>query len=119
MNKQLVVSIAGAATVVASTALVVDYAVRKSKSRANAAELVFGIFGIAAGIAAGVAAVVMAQKEENQALLMEHVLEEDDAALMDENIAEVLGTAVEHTPEAEPLRRTIELDEEASIEDFI
>ena len=115
MNK-LILTVAGAATLLISTVVLIDYAARKaSNKKANAGELLVGI----AGAAAGAAVALYAQKSSDKKdLVIEDMLDEEDLALMQENISEVLGAATEHSQKPEKLR-TIEVDEETSIEDFI
>lgn len=115
MNK-LILTVAGAATMLVSAIVLVDYASRKAaKKKASAGELVVGLVGAAAGAAVTVYAQKADQKKE---LLIEDMLDAEDIALMHENISEVLGTGAEHTKKPEQLR-TIEVDEDTSIEDFI
>ena len=115
MNK-LLLTVAGAATLLISTAVLIDYAARKaSHKKACSGELLVGIAGAAAGAAVALYAQKTAEKKD---LLIEDMLDEEDLALMNENISEVLGAGAEHTQKPEKLR-TIEIDEETSIEDFI
>ena len=107
--------IASAATVAASVASIVTYSVKKAtKGKANAFYLLAGMAGLAVGAA-------LATKPDRDAakLLGEAIMLDDaDADLMQLNISEILGTSAEHT-EAPAKLRHIEVDEEASIEDFI
>ena len=115
MNK-LVLSIAGAATVLVSAIALIDYASRKSaQKKACTGELVAGIVGAVAGTAVAVYAHKSAEKKD---IVIEDILDDEDIALMNANISEVLGTGAEHSKKPEKLR-TIEVDEETSIEDFI
>ena len=116
MNK-FIISLAGAATVLVSAIALIDYGNRKAKCKpAPGAELALGLIGAAAGAAIA----LLAEKElPKHDLLVEDMLDEEELALMQGNIAEVLGYSADHHHEAAAKLRTIEVDEETSIEDFI
>ncbi len=118
--KNFKLSLAGAVTFVAAGAILFDYGHRKSKcAPAHPIELTAGLLGAAAGLALAVLGDVnLPERKLIGDLDLENMLDEEDFALMDENIADVLGASAEQVAKPEK-RRTIELDEEASIEDFI
>ena len=114
-NKKNLLTIAGVASALASGTLLADFIVRKSThKRANATELVLGITGLVAS--ASVIAYAHLSKESEE-VEYEDMLTDEDIALMDANISEVLGASVDQT--TKPRLRNIEIDEEATIEDFI
>lgn len=116
MNK-FILSLAGAATVLASAIALIDYGHRKSKCKpAPGAELALGLIGVAAGAAV---ALLAEKKEVEKSLLADEMLDIEELALMHGNIAEVLGYSADHHHEPAAKLRTIEVDEETSIEDFI
>lgn len=115
--KKIVYSIASVAVTATSVALLAGYTVKKKKTdEANLGMLVAGI----AGLFVGAAIALEPTRQAAKGLVMEgDVMTEDDVDLMHENISEVLGTgAADRGKKAENLRQ-IELDEEASIEDFM
>ncbi len=118
--KKFALSMAGAATVLASAAILIDYGHRKSRcAEASPAKLTAGIIGAVAGFALAVLGDInLPERRLIGDLDLADMLDEDDIALMDENISEVLGASAEQVAKPEK-RRTIELDEEATIEDFI
>ena len=117
MNKErLFYTVAGAAVAATSAALIVGYHVCKAKQKAACAGL------LVAGIAGMVVGAALAYKPEADArkrLAVEDLFEDDDVELVNRNISEVLGGSADHgEPNRAPMRQ-IELDEEATIEDFI
>lgn len=116
LPKKVLFSMAGAVTAIASTVVVVDYINRKVvRKEPYGAQLAAGLLGLAAGTALTVWAQLKMQDEEN---VIVNVLTDEDIALMDENISEVLGSSAEHTEKPAQLRK-IEVDEDATIEDFM
>ena len=109
--KKFIVSMAGAATVLVSAVALICYANRKAKNAA----LALGITGTLAGVALTVLSEKMEQPKD---LVIDDMLTDDDVALMHENISEVLGSSPEHTEKPKQLRK-IEVDEDATIEDFM
>ena len=116
LNKKSLLTIAGAAGAVASSALIADFILRKNtQKKTNATELVLGISGLTASASVIAYAHLSKIEEESE---YEDMLTEEDIALMDANISEVLGASVEQS--VKPLQlRDIEVDDEATIEDFI
>ncbi len=105
----------GAAVAAVSAALIVDYAVRKKKEKTVYAGLLL------AGMVGLVGSAVLAYQPEKQArkqLTVNDMLDEDEVALVRENIAEVLSDTVERGTESSNLR-SIEVDESTTVEDFI
>ncbi len=117
--KKFIISMAGAATVLASAAILIDYGHRKSKNTAHPAELAAGILGTLAGVALAVLSeVTLPKRKAIGDLDLSDMLDEEDIALMNENISDVLGASAEQVAKPEKLRH-IELDEDATIEDFM
>ena len=91
--KKFVLSMAGAATVLASAITLIDYASRKSQGKnACVGKLVFGVVGSLAGTALVVACEKATPRKE---LVLDDMISDEDVALMHTNISEVLGA--EHT----------------------
>ena len=109
--------LAGAAVAAVSAALVVDYAVRKKREKSVYAGLLI------AGIAGLIGSAVLAYQPEKQAkaqLTVTDMLDDEDVTLVRENISEVLGDASASEGDAnEVLCSSIEVDEDATVEDFI
>ena len=116
-NKKALLTVAGVAGAVASGAVIADFIIRKSShKKTNAAELIFGISGLTASASAIAYARLSASEDASD---YEEMLSEEDIALMDANISEVLGTSAEQPATKTLQLRDIEVDEEATIEDFI
>ena len=118
-NKKLFV-LAGAAVAVGSLIAIADYADRKRKEKtAYAGELIAGIAGILIGAAL---AAEPKRRENRDRVLVDDIFTDEDAALAREQIREVLNREDDGAdcavPPADHLR-TIEVDNETSIEDFI
>lgn len=105
----------GAAVAAVSAALIVDYAVRKKKEKTVYAGLLL------AGMVGLVGSAVLAYQPEKQArkqLTVTDMLDDADVSLVRENISEVLNDAADRGTESSNLR-SIEVDETATVEDFI
>lgn len=107
--------LAGAALALASTASVMTYAVKKAtKEKACIGLLLAGLAGFA--LSGAIVATPTIQATRN--LTVENLLDEADTDLMQVNISEILGNAADRGTESEKFQ-TIEVDEEATIEDFM
>lgn len=120
--KKFIFSMAGAASLLASASILIDYGVRKASGKdAHPVELTAGIASAVAGVALATLGEIelpklkKKKKAEDELVLL---LNEEDLALLEENVAEALDGDVEEAP-AEEAAPVIELDEEATIEDFI
>ena len=105
----------GAAVAAMSAALIVDYAVRKKKEKTVYAGLLL------AGMVGLVGSAVLAYQPEKQArkqLTVNDMLDEDEVSLVHANISEVLNDTAERGAQSSKLR-DIEVDETATVEDFI
>ena len=111
---RLLCTIASAVVSAASVALVVDYASKKKKDQDSATPLVLGVLGlVTSAVVAGIPDYLSAKK-----LMVEDMLNDDEADLMDENISEVLNYTADQKKKADHMQQ-IELDEDTTIEDFI
>ena len=116
LPKKVLLSMAGSVAAIASTVAVVDYINRKiGAKKPYTTQLVAGVLGIAAGTALTVWA-QMKLEDEHEVIV--DVLTDEDIAMMDDNISEVLGASAE-TAEKPAKLRHIEVDEDATIEDFM
>ena len=117
--KKFAFSLAGAATVLASATVLIDYGRRKAKGLdAHPVQLTAGIVGALAGVTLAVLGEVNLPIRKKYVLELDDLLDEEDFALMDENISEVLGGSNDHHARSASIRQ-IELDEEATIDDFM
>ena len=116
LNKKSLLTILGAAGAIASGAALVDFAAKKASKRSGGGlELALALTGLAASTSLILYAQTTPIGEEQE---YEDMLSDEDIALMDANISEVLGSSEEHPASAEK-SSDIEIDEDASIEDFI
>ena len=119
LPKKVLLSMAGSVAAVASTVAIVDYINRrisgKSHQQPYVTQLTLGVLGLVAGTALTVWSQMKAEDEQD---VIVDVLTDEDIAMMDDNISEVLGTSAEAVETPEKLRQ-IEVDEDATIEDFM
>ena len=105
----------GAAVAAVSAALIVDYAVRKKKEKTVYAGLLI------AGLAGLVGSALLAYQPEKQArkqLTVTDMLDDADVSLVHQNISEVLKDTADCNGQTR-VTRTVEVDEEATVEDFM
>ena len=106
---------ASAALTSLSTAALTLFAVKKTKiGKAYASLFLAGMTGLVVG------AVLATQPARiaNKSLTVDDLLDDADTDLMQVNISEILGNAADRGTAPQKLRH-IEVDEEATIEDFI
>ncbi len=116
LDKKTLLTILGTAGAVASGAAIVDFIGKKASRRAGGGiELALGLTGLAASTSLILYAQTSPIGEEEE---YEDMLSDEDIALMDANISEVLGSS-EERPAKKETPSGIEVDEDASIEDFI
>lgn len=120
LDSKKIFVLAGAAVAVGSLIAIVDYADRKRKDKvAHAGELIAGIAGVLVGAAL---AAEPKRRENRDRVLVDDMFNDEDVALAHEQIRETLNREDDGT-DCVPLPadhlRTIEVDNETSIEDFI
>ena len=90
--KKTIYSIAGASLAVFS-ATAAGVAIGKKKKESSAAPMILlGRLGVAAGAAV---ALIPRVQELRQKMVLDDLLDDEDLALMEENISEVLGNPIE------------------------
>lgn len=107
--------LASAAVIAASVASIVTYTVQKATKKTTFPGLL--VLGTA-GLVAGAALAAKPGKDAVKRLAEEPLLDEEDTDLMQINISEILGNSAERG-EAPKKLREIEVDEDATVEDFI
>lgn len=114
-NKNNLFTMLGAAVVFSSLATVVDYSVRKKRSKtSHAAELVAG----AAGLVLGAVLLAEPTQKARRALARTDLIDDETAAETEQQIREEMNLSVDRGAHPTPVR-SIEVDDETSIEDFI
>jgi hypothetical protein len=115
-KKRIVYAATGVAVAVGSAIAVVDYLDRiRRKKTATVAELIAGV----AGLAAGIAIATEPKREEKRAVEIEDLFEEEELQLIYQQISEVLNAHADGEVAIPAPRRAIEVDDAATIEDFI
>lgn len=115
-NNKNMFTLVGAAVLFSSLATVVDYSVRKKRtSTSHAAELVAGV----AGLILGSVLVAEPTQQARRALAKTDLIDDESAAETEKQIQEDMNLAVDRGNQPAAPVRTIEVDDETSIEDFI
>ena len=116
LNSKTIFTLAGAAVMIGSVITIVDYAERRRKAKvSHAAELIAGI----AGVAIGVALAAEPDRRTRRRVVVDDMFTDEDAELANEQIRETLNNGVDRGSQPTDHLRTIEVDSETSIEDFI
>ena len=116
-DQKIVLTIAGAVVIAGSVITVADDIERKRKDKASrVGELIAGLAGVAIG---ALLASEPKRQETRQKLIVDDMFTEEDIALADEQIRETLGNGAERGEPVAAPQRTVEVDDETSIEDFI
>ncbi len=89
--KKRICSITGGAVAVLS-AVLTGYALGKKEEKSAAPIIASGLLGIMSGAAIAAIPLVL---ETKQKMVLDTLMDEEDIALLEENISEVLGNAVE------------------------
>lgn len=114
--KNLAYSVAGAAVGIVSAILLTDYSLRKKQDRPAYTGV---LLASVAGLIAGAAIAYQPEREAKKCLtVQENLLDENEISRVKESANEVLGHSADRGTAPENLR-TIEVDEETSIEDFL
>lgn len=114
-DSNLFYTLSGAFVTMSSTFAVAHYLTRREcKRSAPTVELLLGLAGL------GVGAFLLCEpdRKARKRVVVEELFDDKEADLTDRHIREVLGKSAERPAEPAPRRRTIEVDEETSIEDF-
>lgn len=115
-NKSNLFTMVGAAVLFSSLVTVVDYSVRKKRSKAShTAELIAGV----AGLVLGAVLVAEPTQQARRALAKTDLIDDESAAETEQQIKEELNQSVDRGTQPSAPVRTIEVDDETSIEDFI
>ena len=115
-KQKVALTAAGIALAVGSVVAIVDYAERKrTDRRANACELIAGI----AGTIGGILLATEPSRRKTRSLTMEDMFNEEELLLIQQQIRETLNTDTDHSAPSREHLHAIEVDSEATIEDFI
>ena len=115
-NKSSLFTLVGAAVLFSSLVTVVDYPVRKKRAKTSyAAELIAGT----AGLILGAVLVAEPTQQARRALAKTDLLDDESAAETEQQIKEDMNLSVDRGTQPSTPVRTIEVDDETSIEDFI
>lgn len=117
LDQKMILTIAGAAVIASSVITVIDYIERKRHAKiSHVTELLAGIAGVAVG---ALLASEPKRQEAREKLIVDDMFSEEDVDLANEQIRETLGNGADRGEPVAAPQRTVEVDEDTSIEDFI
>ena len=115
-NERLAFAIAGGVLITASVVPMVAYLSRKKEDQTTGVGM---LLGAVAGLTAGILLAYEPERRARRRVVVDQMFDDDDAALADSRIHSVLNRSEERTAKPESLRREIEVDEDASVDEFI
>ena len=108
--------IVGGALIATSLGSMIAYLSKKKEDQ----HVGVGMFlGAVAGLTAGILLAYEPERRARRQMVVDQMFDEDDAEIADDHIRQVLNRTVERGAKPASNRRKIEVDEEASLEDFI
>ena len=115
-NSKLTFAVTGSALITASVGSMIAYLSRKKEDQ----DVGVGMFlGAVAGLTAGILLAYEPERRARRRVVVDQMFDEDDAEVANRRISEVLNKPEESGAKPKSHRRAIEVDEEASLEDFI
>lgn len=115
-NSKLVFAVTGGAMITASVGAMIAYLSRRKEDQ----QVGVGMFlGAVAGLTAGILLAYEPERRARRRVVVDQMFDEDDAEVANRRINEVLNKTDERGAKPASHRREIEVDEEASLEDFI
>ena len=115
-NSKLVFAVTGGAMITASVGAMIAYLSRRKEDQ----KVGVGMFlGAVAGLTAGILLAYEPERRARRRVVVDQMFDEDDAEVANRRINEVLNKTDERGAKPASHRREIEVDEEASLEDFI
>ena len=115
-NEKLLFAIAGGALITASVVPMVAYLSRKKEDQHAGVGM---LLGAVAGLTAGILLAYEPERRARRRVVVDQMFDEDDAEMANRRIHDVLNKPEERREKPASHRREIEVDEEASLEDFI
>ncbi len=117
INSKLIFTVAGAVVAVSSILTIADFFDRKRREKvAHVGELIAGVAGLALSAALATEPKRLERREE---LVIDDMFTDEDAVLAHEQIREALSSESDRGTQSKGHLRTIEVDNDTSIEDFI
>ena len=115
-NSKLVFAVTGGAMITASVGAMVAYLSRRKEDQQVGVGM---LLGAVAGLTAGLLLAYEPERRARRRVVVDQMFDEDDAEVANRRINEVLNKTDERGAKPASHRREIEVDEEASLEDFI
>ena len=115
-GSKLAFAVTGGAMITASVGAMVAYLSRRKEDREVGVGM---LLGAVAGLTAGILLAYEPERRARRRVVVDQMFDEDDAEMADRRIEQVLNKTDERGAKPASHRRAIEVDEEASAEDFI
>ena len=115
-GSKLVFAVAGGAMITASVGAMVAYLSRRKEDQQVGVGM---LLGAVAGLTAGILLAYEPERRARRRVVVDQMFDEDDAEVANRRIEQVLNKTDERGVQPASHRREIEVDEEASAEDFI
>lgn len=115
-NNKLLFAATGGALITASVGSMVAYLSRKKEDQDVGVGM---LLGAVAGLTAGILLAYEPERRARRRVVVDQMFDEDDAEVADRRISEVLNKPEESGAKPTSHRREIEVDQDASLEDFI
>ena len=115
-GSKLVFAVAGGAMITASMGAMVAYLSRRKEDQQVGVGM---LLGAVAGLTAGILLAYEPERRARRRVVVDQMFDEDDAEVANRRIEQVLNKTDERGVQPASHRREIEVDEEASAEDFI
>ena len=115
-NEKLAFAIAGGALITASIIPMVAYLSRKKEDQHASVGM---LLGAVAGLTAGILLAYEPKRRARHRVVVDQMFDDDDAETANSKIDGVLNRSEERVAKPESFRREIDVDEDASIGDFI
>lgn len=115
-GSKLVFAVAGGAMITASVGAMVAYLSRRKEDQQVGVGM---LLGAVAGLTAGILLAYEPERRARRRVVVDQMFDEDDAEVANRRIEQVLNKTDERGAQPASHRREIEVDEEASAEDFI
>ena len=115
-NEKLMFAIAGGALMTASVIPMVAYLSRKKEDQQTGVGM---LLGAVAGLTAGIVLAYEPERRARRRVVVDQMFDDDDAAVANRRINGVLNRSEERAAKPESLRREIDVDEDATVDDFM
>jgi len=115
-GRKLAFAVTGGALITASVGSMIAYLSRRKEDQDVGVGM---LLGAVAGLTAGILLAYEPERRARRNVVVDQMFDEDDAEVANRRIDQVLNKPAESGAKSASHRKTIEVDEEATLEDFI